>query len=238
MYIAKGSLWLLCGEQSCGNKGRIKETCQETNQVTDARGDGGLHKSGNNGSGQILGKCSGQNQQDYLVDWTGMAMDPQRRVWPTHQRSPPWGTWAWKDEQRSAGGRSGAKPSRQKEEFLLSYHPRSDQQPRLQGILAVSSPLPTTFCVWLFLILKNETFSLNLTSSERTSLDHFILIPPPVFLPPPISLLFFFISQLTVHWHTPIYLLERVGFSVELCGRNSNSCPHQICHLRAVSAPL
>ena len=35
---------------------------------------------------------------------------------------------------------------------------------------------------------------LNITSSERTSLDHFILIPPPVFLPPPISLLSFFFS--------------------------------------------
>ena len=46
---------------------------------------------------------------------------------------------------------------------------------------------------------------LNITSSERTSLDHFILIPPAVFLPPPISLLsvFFHITShnLLVHTH-------------------------------------
>ena len=58
-------------------------------------------------------------------------------------------------EAQGTGGRSRAKPSRQNKEFLLSYYPHSGQQPRLQGILAISFPLPITFCIWLFLILKN-----------------------------------------------------------------------------------
>lgn len=45
-------------EQSCGNEGRIKELCQETNQVNQVRDDGGLDKSRHSGSSRILGKCS------------------------------------------------------------------------------------------------------------------------------------------------------------------------------------
>ena len=139
MYVVKGSLWLLCGEQSCGNKGRIKETCQETNQVTDIRDDDGLHKE-NNGSGRILGKCPGQT----------------------------------------------SKISRQ---IVLGY---DWEGPERFSSSSSSNP-------------QELDIQLNITSSERTSLDHFILIPPPVFLPPPISLLsvFFHITShnLLIHTH-------------------------------------
>ena len=135
-------------------------------------------------------------------------------------------------------GQEQSLPDRRKSSYCPVIHAVINNQGYREYLLSPPLFPPTTFCVWLFLILKNETFSLNLTSSERTSLDHFILIPPPVFLPPPISLLFFFISHLTIYWYTPISLLESVDFSMELCGQNSNSCPHKICHLRAVSVPL
>ena len=101
-------------------------------------------------------------------------------------------------------GQEQSLPDRRKSSYCPIIHAVINNQGYREYLLSPPLFPPTTFGVWLFLILKNETFSLNLTSSERTSLDHFILIPPPVFLPPPISLLFFFhitSHNLLVHTH-------------------------------------